>query len=50
MHMISKKYLSEAEMDTFDEIVQSYDSHNPPMQKCKRTKRQLRTSKNWVYS
>ena len=28
MHMISKKDLSDAEMDTFDEIVQSYDSHN----------------------
>ena len=28
MHMISKKDLSEAEMDTSDEIVQSYDSHN----------------------
>ena len=28
MHMISKKDLSKAEMDTFDEIVQSYDSHN----------------------
>ena len=28
MHMISKKDLSEAEMDYFDEIVQSYDSHN----------------------
>ena len=28
MHMISKKDLSDAEMATFDEIVQSYDSHN----------------------
>ena len=30
MHMISKKDLSDAEMDTgyFDEIVQSFDSHN----------------------
>ena len=28
MHMISKKDLSKAEMDNFDEIVQSYDGHN----------------------
>ena len=28
MHMISKKDLSDAEMDSSDEIVQSYDSHN----------------------
>ena len=27
MHMISKKDLSDAEMDTLNEIVQSYDSH-----------------------
>ena len=28
LHLISKKDLSDAEMDTLDEIVQSYDSHN----------------------
>ena len=28
MHMISKKDLNNAEMDTLHEIVQSYDSHN----------------------
>ena len=28
VHMISKRDLNDAEMDTFDEILQSYDSHN----------------------
>ena len=50
MHMISKKDLSDAEMDTLDEVVQSYESHNLPMEKCKRMKRQLCMSRNWMYS
>ena len=43
MHMMSKKDLSN------DEIVQSYDSQ-PPMERCRRTKRQRCMSKNWIYS
>ena len=38
MHMISKKNLSNAEMDTLTKS---------PMEKCKRMKRQLCMSKNW---
>ena len=42
---ISKKDLSEAEMDTLTK------SCSPtPMVKCKRMKRQLCMSKNWIYS
>ena len=49
MHMISKKDLSDAEMDTLTKSLQSYDSHNR-MEKCKRMKRQRCMSKNWIYS
>ena len=46
MHMISKKDLSNAEMK-FDEIVQSYDSHNRQLRSAKRMKRLQCMSKNW---
>ena len=44
MHMISKKDLSDAEMDTLTK------SCRPPMETCKRMKRQLCMSKSWIYS
>ena len=50
MHMISKKDLSDAELDTLTK------SCSPPMvitangEKCRRMKRQQCTSKNWIYS
>ena len=44
MHMISKKDLSDAEMDTLTK------SCSPTMEKCRRMKRQLCMSKNWIYS
>ena len=49
MHMISKKDLSDAEMDTLTKSCSPTKSL-PPMEKCKRMKRQLRMSKNWIYS
>ena len=45
MHMISKKDLSDAEMDTLTKSCST-----TPMVKCKRMKRQLCMSKNWIYS
>ena len=48
MHMISKKDLSKAEMDT---LTKSYSpTSQPSMEKCKRMKRQLCMSKNWISS
>ena len=49
MHMISKKDLTNAEMDTLTESCSS-TIVIPPMEKCKRMKRQLCMSKNWVCS
>ena len=40
MHMISKKDLSDAEMDTLTKSCSPYDSHNRQMEKCRRMKRQ----------
>ena len=50
MHMISKKGLEWCWNGYFDEIVQSYDSHDRQWRKCKRMKRQRCMSKNWIYS
>ena len=41
MHMISKKDLSDAEMNTLTKSM--------PMEKCRRMKRQLCMSKNWIF-
>ena len=49
MHMISKKDLSNAEMDTLTKSC-SPTIFITAMEKCKRMKRQLCMSKNWVYS
>ena len=49
-HGQQKRDLSNAEMENFDEIVQSYGSHNRQWRSAKRMKRQLCMSKNWIYS
>ena len=49
MHMISKKDLSDAEMDTLTKSC-SFTIVITAMEKCKRMKRQLCMSKNWIYS
>ena len=48
MHMIRKKDLNSAEMDTL--TLSCVRQSQPPMEKCRRMKRQLCTSKNWIYS
>ena len=50
MHMISKKDLSKAEMDTLTKSCSPTIVILPPMEKRKRMKRQLCMSRNWIYS
>ena len=50
MHMIRKKDLNDAEMDTLTKSCSPTIVINRPMEKCRRMKRQRCMSKNWVYS
>ena len=50
MHMISKKDLSDAEMDTLTKSCSDTKKSFSSMEKCKRMKRQLCMSKSWIYS